>query len=330
MYHTNVRSSSCRAESSSQDPPSASTKVAASRSYFGSHRRAQGVIGQRCRLGRSKADSTLPLPRWWGNVIQSLRHPSSTGRRRHVGPHRRHDRLLQPGGQAGLGVDLCCGFPRVDHVLEGTEAAQRSRSPQHAQQFAHELAPNLRRKECHPGNSSSNPPPSPQQRPLDPARGAARGPGRRLRAGRLVPGAAGVGRRPPCRRDAPGRTRRQGAFCVAGAGLDAVVDLGVGSPTFDEWDAVVLDETDRRAVRLGHVFLALSEGATLRYLCSDVFKPSREDGVNPLDPAIGMVFAQNLAAVVSAAKHRQGIWHLARCRPWRLRPPVRGRRGRRR
>lgn len=91
--------------------------------------------------------------------------------------------------------------------------------------------------------------------------------------------------------------------CVAGAGLDAVVDLRVGSPTFGEWDTVVLDETDRRAVYvaegLGHAFLALSDTATLVYLCSDVFKPAREHGVHPLDPAIGIDWPRDVSPLLS-------------------------------
>jgi len=91
--------------------------------------------------------------------------------------------------------------------------------------------------------------------------------------------------------------------CVAGAGLDVVVDIRVGSPTFGESDAVFLDETDRRAVYvaegLGHAFMALSDNATLLYLCSDVFKPSREHGVHPLDPAIGIAWPQEVRPLLS-------------------------------
>jgi dTDP-4-dehydrorhamnose 3,5-epimerase len=91
--------------------------------------------------------------------------------------------------------------------------------------------------------------------------------------------------------------------CVAGAGLDVVVDIRVGSPTFGEWDAAVLDETDRRAVYvaegLGHAFLALSENATLLYLCSDVFKPTHEHGVHPLDPAIGIDWPRDVSPLLS-------------------------------
>ena len=91
--------------------------------------------------------------------------------------------------------------------------------------------------------------------------------------------------------------------CVAGAGLDVVVDLRVGSPTFGEWDAQLLDETERCAVYvaegLGHAFMALSPNATLVYLCSDVFKPTREHGVHPLDPAIGIDWPRDIEPILS-------------------------------
>ena len=60
--------------------------------------------------------------------------------------------------------------------------------------------------------------------------------------------------------------------CLAGAGLDVIVDIRVGSPTFGEWEAVRLDATSRRSVfiseGLGHAFMALTDDATLLYLCS--------------------------------------------------------------
>ena len=80
--------------------------------------------------------------------------------------------------------------------------------------------------------------------------------------------------------------------CVQGAVLDVVVDIRMGSPTFGVWDAVQLDDVDRRAVYvsegLGHAFLALSDGATVIYLCSEVYAPSREFGIHPLDPQLGI------------------------------------------
>lgn len=82
--------------------------------------------------------------------------------------------------------------------------------------------------------------------------------------------------------------------CTHGAVLDYVVDLRVGSPTFGMWDSVRLDDVDFRSVYIaegiGHAFIALTERATVSYLVSDVYRPEREHGVNPLDASIGLVF----------------------------------------
>jgi dTDP-4-dehydrorhamnose 3,5-epimerase len=80
--------------------------------------------------------------------------------------------------------------------------------------------------------------------------------------------------------------------CVRGAVLDVVVDLRVGSPTFGQWEAVRLDDVDRRAVYiaegLGHGFCALTDGATLAYLCSTTYNPGAEHTVHPLDPQLAI------------------------------------------
>jgi dTDP-4-dehydrorhamnose 3,5-epimerase len=80
--------------------------------------------------------------------------------------------------------------------------------------------------------------------------------------------------------------------CVQGAALDVVVDLRVGSATFGQWDAVLIDDAERRAVYLpeglGHAFLALEDHTVVNYLCSAPYAPGREHGINPLDPAIGI------------------------------------------
>ncbi|GGM25301.1 dTDP-4-dehydrorhamnose 3,5-epimerase family protein [Promicromonospora citrea] len=81
-------------------------------------------------------------------------------------------------------------------------------------------------------------------------------------------------------------------MCVRGAVLDVVVDLRVGSPTFGVWDAVLLDDVDRRAVYvaegLGHAFMSLEDGSTVLYLCSAGYAPGREHGVHPLDEELGI------------------------------------------
>jgi len=80
--------------------------------------------------------------------------------------------------------------------------------------------------------------------------------------------------------------------CAKGAVLDVVVDIRVGSPTFGQWDSVLLDDVDRRAIYLseglGHAFLSLADNSTVLYLCSTGYAPGREHGIHPLDPEIGI------------------------------------------
>ena len=89
---------------------------------------------------------------------------------------------------------------------------------------------------------------------------------------------------------------------TGGVFVDYIVDIRVGSPTFGRWDSVVLDTVDRHAVYLseglGHV-LACVEDGTAVYLCSEVYAPSRERGVSPLDPALGLTLPDGFAPVVS-------------------------------
>lgn len=81
---------------------------------------------------------------------------------------------------------------------------------------------------------------------------------------------------------------------MSGAVMDFVVDIRVGSPTFGQWDAVLLDDVTRKSVYIaegvGHCFVALSEGAVVHYLVSATFNPSREHGITPLDPTLALDF----------------------------------------
>jgi dTDP-4-dehydrorhamnose 3,5-epimerase len=91
--------------------------------------------------------------------------------------------------------------------------------------------------------------------------------------------------------------------CVSGAILDVVVDLRVGSPSYGRWEAVRLDDENRRSVLvsegLGHAFMVLSEMATAVYLCSTPYAPGREHGVHPLDPALGIAWPRGSEPVLS-------------------------------
>lgn len=87
--------------------------------------------------------------------------------------------------------------------------------------------------------------------------------------------------------------------CTAGALLDVVVDLRVGSDTFGLWDAVRLDGESLQGLYipegLGHAFLALADTTVASYLCSTAYAPGAEHGVDPLDPELALPWAQWLS-----------------------------------
>ncbi|MFZ4843533.1 dTDP-4-dehydrorhamnose 3,5-epimerase [Mycetocola saprophilus] len=95
-------------------------------------------------------------------------------------------------------------------------------------------------------------------------------------------------------------------MCQRGAVLDFVIDIRVGSPTFGQWDAVRLDDVERKAIfiseGLGHCFVALTDDATVTYLVNDVFRPDREHGINPLDPEIGLDFPAEAGELLLSPK----------------------------
>ncbi|WP_242900890.1 dTDP-4-dehydrorhamnose 3,5-epimerase [Actinomadura terrae] len=91
--------------------------------------------------------------------------------------------------------------------------------------------------------------------------------------------------------------------CLRGAILDVVVDIRVGSPTFGEWEAVRLDDASRKCLYIGegigHGFMALTDDATVVYLCSEPYAPGREHGVHPLDPEIGIEWPADIEPLLS-------------------------------
>lgn len=92
-------------------------------------------------------------------------------------------------------------------------------------------------------------------------------------------------------------------YCPKGAVLDVVVDIRVGSPTFGEWDAVQLDDVDRRAVYLseglGHAFMSLADGSAVTYLCSTGYRPAGEFGTHPLDADLALPWPADISPILS-------------------------------
>jgi dTDP-4-dehydrorhamnose 3,5-epimerase len=92
-------------------------------------------------------------------------------------------------------------------------------------------------------------------------------------------------------------------YVTRGAALDIVVDIRVGSPTFGVVDAVQLDDVDRKAVYLaeglGHAVVALTDDVNLNYLVTEPYAPSREHGINPLDPALDLPIPDGIEPLLS-------------------------------
>ena len=93
-------------------------------------------------------------------------------------------------------------------------------------------------------------------------------------------------------------------FCLSGSVIDVVVDIRVGSPTFGQWDSVLLGGADRRGIfiseGLGHAFYSLEDDATVAYICSTSWSPGREHEVDPLDPAIGIDWPSDRDPILSS------------------------------
>jgi dTDP-4-dehydrorhamnose 3,5-epimerase len=80
--------------------------------------------------------------------------------------------------------------------------------------------------------------------------------------------------------------------CVRGSMLDFVVDVRTGSPTFGQWDMIVLNGHGNSSVYveegLGHAFVALDDDTCVQYQLSELYRPQDVLTVHPLDPEIGL------------------------------------------
>lgn len=74
--------------------------------------------------------------------------------------------------------------------------------------------------------------------------------------------------------------------------FDVGVDLRKGSPTFGQWEGVILDDETHKMFYVpegfAHGFLVLSETADFNYKCTDYYAPESEGGIIWNDPDIGI------------------------------------------
>lgn len=79
---------------------------------------------------------------------------------------------------------------------------------------------------------------------------------------------------------------------VEGEVFDVAVDLRPGSPTFGQWEGVVLSAENHRQFFVprgfAHGFYVMSETAVFCYKCDDVYHADDEGGLMWNDPSIGV------------------------------------------
>lgn len=79
---------------------------------------------------------------------------------------------------------------------------------------------------------------------------------------------------------------------ISGTVFDVAVDLREGSPTWGQWEGVVLSAENRRQFFVprgfAHGFLVLSETAEFCYKCDDIYHPGDEGGIMWNDAELGI------------------------------------------
>ena len=77
-----------------------------------------------------------------------------------------------------------------------------------------------------------------------------------------------------------------------GAVFDVAVDLRKGSPTYGQWEGILLTSENKKQFYVpegfAHGFLVLSDVATFNYKCTDFYAPEYDGGVLWNDPDIGI------------------------------------------
>ena len=74
--------------------------------------------------------------------------------------------------------------------------------------------------------------------------------------------------------------------------FDVAVDLRLGSPTYAQWEGVILSEENKKQFYMpkgfAHGFLVLSDEAVFNYKCTEFYVPEYDEGVMWNDPDINI------------------------------------------
>ncbi len=79
---------------------------------------------------------------------------------------------------------------------------------------------------------------------------------------------------------------------LSGEVFDVAVDIRSGSPTFGQWEGIILSAENRRQFYIprgfAHGFCVLSDTAIFSYKCDDFYTPDCEGGILWSDPDLGI------------------------------------------
>ena len=94
---------------------------------------------------------------------------------------------------------------------------------------------------------------------------------------------------------------------LQGEVFDVAVDIRAGSPTFGEWEGVVLSSENKRQFYVpegfAHGFLVTGDSALFSYKCTAKYNPSAEGFVLWNDPEIGIEWPLEASPVLSEKDH---------------------------
>lgn len=79
---------------------------------------------------------------------------------------------------------------------------------------------------------------------------------------------------------------------VRGEVFDVAVDIRPGSPTYGQWEGVILSEHNKKQFWIpqgfAHGFVVLSDTADFEYKCTDFYDPTDEGSIRWNDPDLGI------------------------------------------
>ncbi|MCB4364491.1 dTDP-4-dehydrorhamnose 3,5-epimerase [Hydrogenophaga taeniospiralis] len=89
--------------------------------------------------------------------------------------------------------------------------------------------------------------------------------------------------------------------CTQGAIYDVIVDIRPESPTFKQWIGVELSSSNHRMLfvpqHFAHGFITLVDDSEVTYQVSQVYHPGSERGIRYNDPALGIVWPQEVKVI---------------------------------